>query len=40
MKQALIKELNSNEAKAFAKILALCERIQAVDKDNYVYVMV
>jgi hypothetical protein len=31
----LIKELDSDEAEAFVKILALCERIQAVDEDNY-----
>jgi hypothetical protein len=38
MKQALIKELDGDEAEAFAKILALCERIQAADVDNYVFV--
>src|SRR5277367_2776458 len=35
-KQALLKELDGDEAEAFAKIPALCERIRAADKDNYV----
>jgi len=35
-KQALIKELDGDEAEAFAKILALCQRIQAADADNFV----
>jgi len=35
-KQALIKELDGDEAEAFAKIPALCQRIQAADTDNFV----
>jgi hypothetical protein len=33
---ALIKELNVDEATAFAKALTLCPRIQAAGKDSYV----
>jgi hypothetical protein len=35
-KQALLKELDGDEAEAFAKIPALCQRIQAANSDNYV----
>jgi hypothetical protein len=35
-KQALLRELDGDEDEAFAKIPALCQRIQAADKDNYV----
>jgi len=33
----LIKELDGDEAEAFAKIPALYQRIQAVDADNYIF---
>lgn len=35
-KQALLTELDGDETEAFAKIPALCQRIQAADADNYV----
>jgi hypothetical protein len=38
-KQALLKELDGDEAEAFAKIPALCKRIKAADKDNYVVIV-
>jgi hypothetical protein len=37
-KQALLRELEGDESKAFAKIPALCQRIRQADKDNYVAV--
>lgn len=37
-KRALVKELDGDEVEAFAKIQALCQRIQAVDADNYIFV--
>jgi hypothetical protein len=37
-KQALLRELEGDESKAFAKIPVLCQQIRQVDKDNYVSV--